>query len=66
MFSRRRRRLHASLAVRPPLSLFLFHAGDAHTLPRGNVNNENMYLGGEEQMGEPGKMKKRDEIKMTS
>lgn len=64
MFSRRRCRLHASLAVRPPLSLF--HAGDAGTLPRGDVNNENMYLGGEEQMGEPGKMKKWDEIKMTS
>lgn len=66
MFSRRRRRLHASLAVCPPLSLFLFHAGDAHTLPCGDVNNENMYSGGEELMGEPGKMKKRDEIKMTS
>lgn len=57
MFSQRRCRLHTSLAVRPPLSLFLFHAGDARTLPRGDVNNENMYLGGEEQMGEPGKMK---------
>lgn len=66
MFSRRRRRLNASLAVHPPLSLFLFHAGDVRTLPHGDVNNENMYLGGEEQMGEPGKMKKQDEIKMTS
>lgn len=35
-------------------------------LPCGDVNNENMHLGGEEQMGEPGKMKKQDEIKMTS
>lgn len=32
-------------------SLFIFYSGDTYTHPCGNVNNENMYLGGEEQIG---------------